>query len=108
MNATLTLLHVVHDPVLAPALSSDAPGDAAAAQRELQAIADANADVVCRVDVRTAEDVAQAIVAAAANADFLFVGSHGRSALQRLRLGSAAIAVLRASSVPVVCLPPPR
>jgi nucleotide-binding universal stress UspA family protein len=106
LGAGLVLLHVVHDPVLAPALGNDVPGDAAAARSELQRLAASHADVRCRIDVRTADDVAQAIVAAAAQCNYLFVGSHGRSGFQRLRLGSVATAVLRRSHVPVVCLPP--
>lgn len=107
-GAELRLVHVVHDPVLAPALSHDAPGDVAAARRQLQALTAAHQDVRCHVDVRTAEDVAATIVAAAAGAGYLFVGSHGRSGFQRLRLGSVAHAVLRHATVPVVCLPAAR
>ena len=107
-GAGLVLLHVVHDPELAPALANDAPGDMAAARQQLAALAAANADVRCRVDVRAADDVVAAIVAAAAKADYLFVGSHGRTGFQRLRLGSVATAVLQRSHVPVVCLPPAR
>ena len=108
LGAELVLLHVVHDPELAPALTGDAPGDVAAGKRQLQALADANPDVRCRIDVRMAEDVVAAIGAAAAGAAYLFVGSHGRSGFQRMRLGSVATAVLRRSTVPVVCLPAPR
>ncbi len=106
LQATLVLLHVVPDPELAPALGNDVPGDVAAAQRQLQQIAAAHGDVVCRVDVRAAEEVTATIVEASARAAYLFVGSHGRSGFQRLRLGSVAAAVLRKSQVPVVCLPP--
>jgi nucleotide-binding universal stress UspA family protein len=108
LRASLVLLHVVHDPVLAPALGNDVPGDVAAAKQQLQQLADAAPDIACRVDVRTADDVVGTIVAAAAAADYLFVGSHGRSGFQRLRLGSVAAAVLRQCHVPVVCLPPVR
>lgn len=106
LQAKVVLLHVVHDPVLAPALSNDVPGDVAAAKIQLQKRAAADGDVACRLDVRSAEDVVTAIVEAAAKADYLFVGSHGKSGFQRLRLGSVASAVLRRSKVPVVCLPP--
>lgn len=107
LQATLVLLHVVHDPELAPALGNDVPGDVATANRHLQQLAAAAGDVACRVDVRTADDVVATITAAAAHADYLFVGSHGRSGFQRLRLGSIAAGVLRRSHVPVVCLPAP-
>lgn len=104
LGAQVLLLHVVHDPVLAPALADDVPGDRDRARTELQALA-ARAGVPCRVDVRTAEDVAATIVQAAAGSAYLLLGSHGRSGFQRLRLGSVATAVLRQSHVPVVCLP---
>lgn len=100
------LLHVVHDPELAPALSGDVPGDVQRATLELQRIAQA-APVPCSVDVRTADDVATGIAEAARDADYLFVGAQGKSALQRLRLGSIATALLRRVHVPVVCCPPP-
>ena len=35
LGANVTLLHVVHDPELAPALATDVPGDAANAKRAL-------------------------------------------------------------------------
>jgi nucleotide-binding universal stress UspA family protein len=107
MRASVLLLHVVHDPALAPAFTSDAPGDVVGAQKELERLA-AQFAPPSHIDVRAAEDVAKAIVDASAKCDFLFVGSHGRSGFQRLRLGSVAMAVLRQSRVPVVCSPPPR
>ena len=103
-GATAVLLHVVHDPVLAPALADDVPGDTQRARAALEALA-ARANVPCHVEVRTAEDVASTIVAASRGAAYLIVGSHGKSGWQRLRLGSVATAVLRQSHVPVVCLP---
>lgn len=104
LRARLVLLHVVHDPELAPALSSDVPGDVARARQQLQQRREAATDVTCRVDVRTADDVVQAIVEASRDSDYLFVGSHGHSGFQRLRLGSVTTAVLRQSHTPVVCL----
>lgn len=105
----VVLLHVVHDPVLAPALGNDVPGDLAKAREVLAKFAAAQAaGRPCRIDVRAADDVAAEIVRAAAEAAYLFVGSHGHSGWQRLRLGSIAMAVLRQSRVPVVCVPSPR
>ncbi|MBL8728352.1 MAG: universal stress protein [Planctomycetes bacterium] len=108
LPATVVLLHVVHDPVLAPALGNDVPGDIAAAKVRLQQLAGAAPDVTCRIVVRAADDVVGTIVAAAAGSHYLFVGTHGRSGFQRLRLGSVAAAVLRQSHVPVVCVPAGR
>jgi nucleotide-binding universal stress UspA family protein len=104
LGASVVLLHVVHDPELAPALGSDVPGDLARAKQALQQVA-AQAEVPCRVDVRAAEDVVSTIVQVAADCAYLFVGSHGKSGFQRLRLGSVATSVLQRSRVPVVCLP---
>lgn len=106
LGGDCVLLHVVHDPELAPALVSDVPGDVQRARAELQRVADA-ATVPCRIDVRTADDVATAIAEAARGADYLFVGAQGKSAMQRLRLGSVTNALLRRAHVPVVCCPPP-
>jgi nucleotide-binding universal stress UspA family protein len=103
-EATVVLLHVVHDPELAPALASDVPGDLTRAQKVLQQIAD-RSDVPCRVEVRAADNVATEIVKASKNAAYLFMGSQGKSAFERLRLGSIATAVMRQSHVPLVCLP---
>lgn len=104
LQAELVLLHFVHDPVLGPALSDDVPGGLLRAKSELAEIAAALA-VPCQVVVRTAENVADAVVATAADGDFLFVGSQGKSMFERFRLGSVATQVLRHSSVPVVCCP---
>lgn len=102
--ATLQLLHVVHDPMLAPALVDDVPGDVSRARATLQEIAD-RAEVACQVDVRTAEKVADEIVKASKDAAYVFIGSQGKSAFERLRLGSVATAVIRQSHIPVVCFP---
>lgn len=107
MSASVLLLHVVHDPMLAPALANDVPGDIARAQEALDEIA-RRAPVPCKVDVRNAEDIAGAIVKAAEGSAYLFVGSQGKSAFERLRVGSVATALMRHSTVPVVCCPHPE
>ena len=105
-SSELTLLHVVHDPELAPALGDDVPGDVERARESLEELA-AGAASACQVDVRAADDVAGAILAASAGCDYLFVGCQGKSALERLRLGSIATAVMRKSATSVVCCPLP-
>lgn len=105
LQAELVLLHVVCDPMLGPAFTDDVPGDVARAKQELNAFA-AKLTPPARVLVQTAENVADAIVAATADGDFLFVGSQGKSAFERFRLGSVATQVLRRTTVPVVCCPP--
>ena len=103
-DATAVLLHVVHDPELAPAFGSDVPGDMRRATAALQAVAGAS-DVTCRVDVRSAEDLAGAIVEASKGCAYLFVSSQGKSAFERMRIGSVATKILRQAHVPVVCFP---
>jgi len=104
LGARVRLIHVVHDPDLAPAFASDVPGDVINAKRELEALA-AVAGVPCATEVQTAEDIVSCILAVSTSSDMLFVGSQGKSFLQRLRLGSVATDVLRKSKIPVVCLP---
>ena len=103
-DATVVLLHVVHDPELAPALANDVPGDLNKARTVLQEIA-ARATVPCRVDVRAADNVATEIIKASKDAAYVFVGSQGKSAFDRLRLGSVAAKIIRNSHTPVVCFP---
>lgn len=107
MSATVLLVHVVHDPELAPALGNDVPGDVAKAREALGEIA-RRAPVSCEVDVRTAENVADEIIESAKDCAYLFVGSQGKSAFERLRVGSVATAVMRHSTTPVVCCPHPE
>ena len=107
MQASVRLVHIVHDPELAPAFSDDVSGDVQRATAQLQQVAD-GAAVPCQVDVRQAEHIADEIVAAADGCGYLFVGSQGKSAFERLRLGSIATRVLRHSTVPVVCCPHPQ
>lgn len=104
LGAELTLLHVVADPVLGPAFVDDVAGDLERARAALTAVA-AAADVPCQVVVCAAEKVVDGILAACAGADYLFVGTQGKSAFERLRLGSVATAVMRGIAIPVVCVP---
>ena len=81
-------------------------GDVERARATLQRLADEH-EVASDVDVRAAEDVTAEILRATGDCDYVFVGSQGKSAFERFRLGSVATAVMRQSSVPVVCCPPP-
>lgn len=96
------LLPVVHDPELAPALTGDVPGDQNKARAVLQKITD-GASVPCRVDVRAADNFANEIVNAFSVAADVFIGSPGKSAMKRLRLGSMATSVMRQRQVPLLC-----
>ncbi len=107
MSARVLLVHIVHDPALAPALSDDVQGDLTHARAELEAVA-ADCGLPCEIIVDRAEDVCAAIVEASKSSDYLFVGSQGKSAFDRMRLGSVAVSVMRSSAVPVFCCPPPE
>jgi len=63
--------------------------------------------VAARVEVLPDDSVADGILAAAdrIRADMIVMGTHGRSGLSRLVLGSVAEAVLRRATVPVLVVP---
>lgn len=113
-GARLAVLHVVTPVTAAPGAPGFAPGnvlwpDAGALTEEIRRFADLarmpDLDVVIDVQegraaatiVRYAEDV---------GADLVVVGSHGRSGLSRLVLGSVAGDVLRTAPCPVLTVPP--
>ncbi len=60
-----------------------------------------------RVEVLPDDSVAHGILAAAdrVGADMIVMGTHGRTGLSRLVLGSVAEAVLRRAAVPVLVVP---
>jgi len=103
-GADLLIVHVVHDPELAPAFGNSVLSDVANAKKVLAEIAE-KAPIKCTVQVLQAEDVSAAILASAKDASYIVVGSQGKTAFERLRLGSIATAVLRHSHVPVMCCP---
>lgn len=108
LGAEIALLHVVHDPELAPALAQDVGGEIRSASAALDRLALAMPDVAVTRDVVTAEDVVGAILdfAQQRGAAWLLVGTHGRSGLERLRLGSVAASLVRRCRIPIVCVPP--
>lgn len=61
--------------------------------------------VTTRVESGVAHD---AIVTAAEGADLVVMGTHGRTGLPHLLLGSVAERVVRTSPKPVLTVPPPR
>ncbi|GAB2596428.1 universal stress protein [Streptomyces capparidis] len=115
-GAALRLLHADHRPQvmtpgLAPAGQRDQAGLTRAEQRVLE---DCAARVGARhPSVKTAVRVehthpARALVRAGAGADLVVVGSHGRTGLRRLLLGSVSGEVLHAARCPVAVVPAPR
>jgi nucleotide-binding universal stress UspA family protein len=71
----------------------------------LSGVADRDLEgVACKVHVEWSEETAEAIAHCAEekNADFIAMGTHGRSGLSHALLGSVAEAVVRRSSMPVL------
>ena len=118
-GARITLLHVVEEllavpygaPLAPPVAAPDTERriaearEALARQRE-----ELGAEVEVQTEVRAAPRVAQAVVERAAElgVDLIALSTHGRTGFRHLALGSIAEAVLRRSTVPVLCFPQPR
>lgn len=114
-DSTLTAVYVVDpypylgigeaNPVGMNAYLSSARDHAAAAHAKVAELAAADGGHI-HLECQLLEDVAAAkgIVTAAENtgADLIVVGSHGRSGLQRMLLGSVAAKVVASSHVPVL------
>ncbi len=107
LGGRVVLLHVVSDPMLAPALSSNVAQDALDARSALEAKAREHKGCAIAVDVRSGESVVDTILHAAEEhgAGFLLVATQGKSAFQRFRLGSVAEGLVRRSPIPVIVLP---
>lgn len=105
------VLHIVHAPVLAPALTQAPELDARDAETALRKTIDAtDPDSPVRIEVRIATDVVAAILdrAKEIEAPFLVVAASGKTGWQRLRLGSTVHALLRHLALPLVCVPANR
>ena len=86
--------------------SALAPADREHLQRQLQAFIPAHAARNVPVECAIAEgDVVQEILAQAASADLLVMGTHGRSGVEHLLLGSVAEEVLRRAPCSVLTIP---
>jgi nucleotide-binding universal stress UspA family protein len=112
LEAQLTVLHVVQE---SPVVYADDPGVALgfgarddrerSAKRELDGFLESLARDATRCDgVIRVGDAAREIVAYAheSECDLLVVGTHGRSGISRLLLGSVAERIVRTSRVPVL------
>lgn len=118
MGAELLLLHVVPPPQV---MVSDLYMLSAAQAEDMQAAAEEAGDkrlrelneqcvergVPARTLRRSGQPVAE-IVARAAKADYLVMGSHGHSAMYDLLVGSTTHGVLKKVRCPVLIVPPLR
>ena len=114
-GAELVVLHVVEVPLSVPSGVMTAPpapiaeADRGAALAKLRAIkpADGMLQVHHRLEMG---DVAQAILSVAKEiaADLIVLGTHGRTGLSRLLMGSVAEKVVRSASCPVLTLRAPE
>jgi nucleotide-binding universal stress UspA family protein len=111
-SATLTILHVLVSPIVLPEQYLDAATleefdkrGRAWSLRELQKLSrrTTRGGVETTVLVRAGDPAEQIVRAAkAAKADLIVTGTHGRSGLKRLLLGSVAQRVVALASCPVV------
>lgn len=103
---------VVGEAPIPPKLIQDAMAEARrSARREIERLARAARQAPIRVSTRLAEGPpARSIIRAAksARANLIVVGSHGRSGLSRLLLGSVAERVIRTAPCPVLTVGPGR
>jgi nucleotide-binding universal stress UspA family protein len=114
LGAGLDLVHVhqivvmpVPDTILAPPDDSAALAEAGRLLHELAARVGARVPV--QVHLRTNEPVAGVLqLIGEIHPDLVVVGSHGRSAVMRVLLGSVADRLCRRSPVPVVVVPAPE
>lgn len=108
LTCELRVLHVVHHPVLLPALADTTDLDRHAAQSALAEIcAGLRGPVAVHGDVRVAEDVVAAIetYAKSHGARFLVTAASGKTGWQHLRLGSVSEALVHRAKQPVVVVP---
>lgn len=110
MKWKLTLLHVVHDPVLGGAAGLSIPQDMRDAHAFLEKIrAEFPSDVESEAVVASDADVVKAITDYARdNNAMLALSTHGRTGVRRLVVGSVAEEILRRATVPVFCIPHPH
>lgn len=113
----LVLLHLIDDfPSLREVASERTMDDMLAARRRsAQALLDRARQLAAEQQVQCDSSVVQALdsmpiaiidTAAKTGCELIVMGSHGRSGLARLALGSVAEGVARQSRVPVLLVPP--
>lgn len=115
-GARLSLLHVVHElyavphgaPLAPPVQPIDSQRRVEEATAQLKELRDQlSPDLDVEIVAIAAASFPEAIVGFAKEKDvsMIALGTHGRTGLKHLALGSVAEAVLRQSPVPVLCFP---
>ena len=112
-GAQILLLHVIQLPVVGPAGTVPSPPPAPPIDREalkaqLKAIATANPEL--QIEFSLAEnEPASAILDAAGQSgcDVIVMGTHGRTGLSRVLMGSVAERVVRSATCPVLTVKTP-
>ncbi|NNL65450.1 MAG: universal stress protein [Myxococcales bacterium] len=121
-GAPLVVLHVVHDPASEPGYYQRAAGGDEPLQRIEEAAAEMMTEFLDRIDREHPELLADADrrlvigvpvtrileVAADVGAELIVMGSHGRTGLSHLMLGSKALSVAQLSPVPVTIVKAPE
>lgn len=116
LGAELTLIHVLahgrtsvlpgsHKPTPEQVMAADAEQGAALKRQRERALADVE-DV--RLQLVAGESAAEAIVSQAESmrADYVVLGTHGRTGIAHALMGSVAEAVVKKAPCPVVVVPP--
>src|SRR5258708_2079402 len=110
-GARLIVLHVVAAPAVVYVEGMVPPNPAelrAAAQEELDRFQAPRADVRAERRLTEGDAVEETLrVAQEANADLIVMGTHGRTGLERLLMGSVAEQVVRRASCPVLTVKAP-
>jgi len=115
LGLPVVLVHVVedlkvpaHGSALAPPQSSPEIGlEIRSAREQLERLAKSlSADVTFEVVTGDSAAVGLTSYARRAEAAYIAISTHGRTGLRHLVLGSVAEAVVRHSTVPVICYPP--
>jgi nucleotide-binding universal stress UspA family protein len=108
-GAELHLLHVVQPPVAAYAYAAPLPEDVlhpeVPAEKELEALEVPNVGQISRIErsIRTGTPFVDIVRYAKENdVDLIVIGTHGRTGLTHMLLGSVAEKVVRKASCPVL------
>jgi nucleotide-binding universal stress UspA family protein len=110
-GASLHLLHVLENFFLRPTVADPRHMEAAAVQRLLDRLTDDDRRALhARSVVETSDHPADSIVAyaRASNIDLIVIGTHGRTAVDRLFLGSVTERVMRTAPCPVLTVRGPE